>query len=735
MTSPDGPLADSSASIDVDRIAGQQAALLRMATLVARGVPADELFGAVTREVGTLLETDLAGLIRFEPGGWLRAVATWAASGIHPDVSGRWPLDGDRVATQILRTGAPAREDAWDEVGGPVAAVVRERLGVRSSVGSPIVVEGQVWGALFVHLTQRRRLPPDTESRLGHFAKLVATAIANAQARVDLQRLADEQGALLRVAELVARGAPPAKVFETVAEELGMLTHVEGAKMLRYEPDATATFVASWGPLEAGIPVGTRLTHEGTSVTSQVFATGQPARVEDYASAEGTIAEIQLRAGMRSAVGAPIRVDGRLWGALLVGSVQSEPLPPDTEGRVAKFADLVAAAIANTEARADLQLLAREQSALRRVATLVAQQTSPDHALATIAAEIARLLEVDGSVILRYETDGTATVLASWGEPDLAAYVGTRLPFEGDNPAASVWETWRPERQDGWEGASGRFAELSRQAGITSAMASPVLVEGKLWGAIVLVTRQATSLPDDTERRTAQFTELVAAAIGNVKSRAELTASRARIVRTSDEARRRFERDLHDGIQQRLVSVALDLRGVAASLPTDLDEPRAELARIAQTLSDAFDDLRELSRGLHPAILRQGGLRQALAALARRSAVPVDVRVDIEGRLAEPVEVAVYFVVSEALANAAKHARASAATVSIELHRDTLRGAIADDGVGGADPARGSGLVGLIDRVEALGGTLDISSVAGRGTTIRVELPVTGARLRSGATV
>jgi signal transduction histidine kinase len=459
------------------------------------------------------------------------------------------------VASRILRTGAPAREDAWNEVDGPIAAPIRDRLGVRSSVGSPIVVEGKVWGALFVHVTRQARLPPETEARLSQFTRLVATAIANAQARVELQRLAEEQGALLRVAELVARGAPPAEVFETVAEELGKLTHVEGAKMLRYEPGETAAFVGSWGPLEAGIPAGARLSHRGTSVTGRVFATGLPARVEDYGCANGEIAEIQRRAGMRSAVGAPIRVAGRLWGALIVGSVQSEPLPPDTEGRMSKFADLVAAAIANTEARS------------------------------------------------------------------------------------------------------------------------------------------------------------------------ELTESRARIVRTSDEVRRRFERDLHDGVQQRLVSVALDLRGVGATLPLALEQPRAELDRIALTLSDAFEELRELSRGLHPAILRQGGLGPAIGALARRCAVPVDVQVELEGRLPEPVEVAAYFVVSEALANSVKHARASAAAVTVELVGSTLRLVAGDDGIGGADPARGSGLVGLIDRVEALGGTIEIGSVPGQGTTIRVELP------------
>jgi signal transduction histidine kinase len=712
------------ARADPARLIEEQEALLRMATQVARGAPPPDLFRAMTEEVGTLLGADFAGMIRFEPARQVTAVATWAASGAHPDVSGRWPLDGDRVATAILNTGLPAREDAWNEVDGSIAVAVRDRLGVQSSVGSPIMVEGQIWGALFVHATQTVPLPADTESRLGHFTQLAATAIANAQARVDLRALAEEQAALRRVAEFVARGSPPTEVFATVAEEIGKLTHVEGAKMLRYEPDETATFLASWGPLEAGLPTGTRLSSKGTSVTGRILATGLPARVDDYSELEGRIAEIQRSVGMRSAVGAPIHVNGLLWGALIVGSVQPDPLPPDIEARIWKFADLVAAAISNVEARAELQALAREQSALRRVATLVAQQPSPGPALTKIAEEMGTLLDVDGSVILRYETDATATVLAGWGEPDLAGYVGTRLPFEGDNPAAYVWETWRPARQEGWTGADGPFAEISRQAGITSSTASPIIVEGKLWGAIVIVSLQPSSLPADTEQRIAQFTELVAAAIGNVKSRSDLTESRARIVRTGDEVRRRFERDLHDGIQQRLVSVALDLRGVAATLPLELDGPRTEISRIVQTLADAFDDLRELSRGLHPAILRQGGLGPAHAALARRSPVPVVLDLHVEGRLAAPVEAAAYFIVSEALANAAKHAEASAATVSIDLRHGMLCLAVGDDGIGGADPARGSGLVGLTDRVEALGGTITVASPAGRGTSVLVELPV-----------
>jgi len=263
-------------AVTAARLIDEHAALRRVATLVARGVPASELFAVVTAEVGLLLRADLAGMIRFEPADRVTAVATWAPGGEHPDVSGTWPLEGDRIATLIADTGRPGREDDWWTAAGPIAAAVRERLGVRSSVGSPIVVEGRVWGALFVHSTDEEPLPPDIEARLGGFTELIATAIANAQARTELHALLDEQAALRRVAELVARGSGPAEVFDAVAEELGKLTRVQGAKMLRYEPDETATFVASWGPLEAGIPTGTRLTVKGTSVTNLISSTGRP---------------------------------------------------------------------------------------------------------------------------------------------------------------------------------------------------------------------------------------------------------------------------------------------------------------------------------------------------------------------------------------------------------------------------------------------------------------------------
>jgi signal transduction histidine kinase len=246
------------------------------------------------------------------------------------------------------------------------------------------------------------------------------------------------------------------------------------------------------------------------------------------------------------------------------------------------------------------------------------------------------------------------------------------------------------------------------------------------------MSMSAQPLPADADARLAGFTELVATAIANAESRAELTASRARIVATADETRRRIERDLHDGAQQRLVSLALQIRAAQAGVPPQFGILRTELDGVAAGLRGTLEELREYARGIHPAILASGGLRVALSSLARRSPVPVTLDVRTDERLPERLEVTVYYVISEALANAAKYAEASAVHVGVEKAGEVIRLTVRDDGIGGADPARGSGLVGLKDRVAALGGTLIVSSRPGEGTTLLAELPVTSSWLSAG---
>jgi signal transduction histidine kinase len=365
--------------------------------------------------------------------------------------------------------------------------------------------------------------------------------------------------------------------------------------------------------------------------------------------------------------------------------------------------------------------LAEEQAALRRVATLVARGATPDQVFAAVTEEYAQLVPVDAAGMARLEPDGTLLYVAIWGRAADFIPVGSRWTLDGQNIVTDVLETGRSVRVESQAGATGSIADLVRDVGVRSLIATPVVVEGRLWGEIGAGSTLEEPLPPDAEARLASFTELVATAIANADSRAQLMASRARIVAAADDTRRRIQRDLHDGTQQQLVTLMLDLRQVQAEAPPEL---QGGLSRIAERVTDVLDQVREISHGIHPAILAEAGLQAALKALARRSAVPVELDLRAGRRLPDHVEVAAYYAVSEALANAAKHARASAVHVELGTPDTAVRLAIRDDGIGGADPAKGSGLTGLRDRIEAVGGTFDVTSPAGGGTTLLIEIPV-----------
>ena len=369
-------------------------------------------------------------------------------------------------------------------------------------------------------------------------------------------------------------------------------------------------------------------------------------------------------------------------------------------------------------------VLADEQAALRRVATLVAHQPSAAEVFATVTEEVDRLLSTDATCMYRYEPDLTATVLASQSDAGVRLAIGERVPVNGDNVIARVYRTGQPARIDNFAGASGPLAVDLRELGVRSAAGSPIVVDGQLWGAMVTASVR-DPIPEGTERRIGEFTELVATAIANAEARAALTESRARIVTASDEARRRLERDLHDGVQQRIVSLALDLRAAQELAPEQPAQLHAELTEVSAGLASTLDELREISRGIHPAILSQGGLHAALKSLARRSAVPIELDFDGDTRMPEPLEVAMYYTVSEAVTNAAKHAHASVVHVDVATEDSVARLSIDDDGIGGADLGKGSGsgLLGLRDRVEALGGRIEIASPRGEGTSLKISIP------------
>lgn len=341
-----------------------------------------------------------------------------------------------------------------------------------------------------------------------------------------------------------------------------------------------------------------------------------------------------------------------------------------------------------------------------------------------VIREVGLISGADLARMERYEADDTVTGVAGWSRHEEQLAVGTRFVLEGASIAALVLKTRGPVRVDGFAEASGPIAEEARELGIRSSVGCPIVVGGQLWGVIAASSRSNVPFPAETESQMGEFTELVATAIANAEHQAELRASRARIVAASDLTRRRIERDLHDGVQQRLVSLALVLRAAASGIPSGLDQVKEDLAEVASGLGGLLDDLREISRGIHPAILAEGGLGPALKTLANRSPIPVEVDVRVGGRLPDRFEIAAYYVVSEVLTNAAKHSQASVVRVDVGTRNGTLYLSVRDDGIGGADLASGSGLVGLRDRVEALGGVLSLRSPRGAGTSLEVELPL-----------
>ena len=369
--------------------------------------------------------------------------------------------------------------------------------------------------------------------------------------------------------------------------------------------------------------------------------------------------------------------------------------------------------------------LAELQAALRRVATLVARGVTPAEVYAAVATELARCLGVCYSALWRYEPDGAATLLVVRDDdPGLKEMpVGARFSLEGDSVPAMVFRTGRPARVDSYENAAGSTAARLRDLGLRAAVGAPIVVDGRVWGAAIVGSSRPEPLPRDAEARVADFTDLVATAIANAQAHAELTASRARIVAAADDARRRFERNLHDGAQQRLVSLGLQLRIAETSVPSGLVSLKEQISDVVDGLVGVSEEVREISRGIHPAILSKGGLGPALKTLARRSAVRVELSLSVDRRLPESAEVAAYYVVAEALTNAAKHARASEVVVRVEADDANLHLSIRDDGIGGAAVGNGSGLTGLMDRVEALGGTMEISTHPCNGTSLLVNIP------------
>jgi signal transduction histidine kinase len=526
------------------------------------------------------------------------------------------------------------------------------------------------------------------------------------------------------VATLVAHEASLAATFAKVADEVARTLGDVDSALWRDNGDGTVIAVAVRGSGAArGVRVGTRLTLDGDSVIAQVLHDRRPHRIDDFSRLAGSIAERARELGMGSAVGCPIVVGAHTWGAMTVASYEAEPLAPETETRVTRFSELVATAIGNAETRAEVERLAREQAALRRVATLVAEGAPPTAVVDAVAAETERALGADGALLLRYESDDELTVVARrMPNQEAVPPPGTRVSHKGDNVSARVRRTGRPARFQDYGRARGPIADLARATESQAAVGAPIVLDGRLWGVIVARWRGEISPPADTEERLAKFAQLLEAAIANADSREQLTASRTRLLTAADDARRRVVRDLHDGAQQRLVHAIINLKLAEQTLQATDDEAARHVGEALTHAELGNEELRELAHGILPVSLTNGGLRAGLDAVAARLDVPVRLEVPPE-RFAAEIEASAYFVVAEALTNVVKHAHATQAEVRAFVEDGTLHLHVRDDGTGGADPG-GHGLVGIADRVTALGGRLAVRDAAGGGTLVAASMPL-----------
>jgi signal transduction histidine kinase len=529
-------------------------------------------------------------------------------------------------------------------------------------------------------------------------------------------QLAMREGSLRRIASLVAGGAASSEVFAAIAREVGRVTRLPMVALWRYEGDATATVIGAWSEYPYPFQAGTRWPLDGRTICAKVLETGRPARIDDFADVPGTIADAARGTRIRACAGAPIIVDGAVWGAMSADAIDPAPLPDRIEARLAEFTELVATAVASSASREQLATLADEQAALRRVATLVARQSPPAEIFAAVAEEVGRLLRVEDTTIFRYEDDGTATVVADRGDRPVPLPIGSRMPLDGDSATALVRRTGRPARIDDFSNATGPLADYTRDAGIGSTVGSPIVVDRRLWGAMIAATRSDAPMPPTTESRMGQFTDLVATAISNVQARSDLAASRARIAAAADEERRRVVQDLHDGGQQRLVHTLITLELARQAFDHGDERGPALMTEAREHAESAIAELRELAHGILPGALTRGGLRAGVEPL------PIDCDVCVD-RLPPAIEATAYFVIAESLTNVAKHARASCVTVGARVEDDTLTIRVHDDGVGDAR-ADGPGLLGLADRLAVHGGRLRVETPANGGTLVAADVPI-----------
>jgi PAS domain S-box-containing protein len=542
-------------------------------------------------------------------------------------------------------------------------------------------------------------------------------------------RAAQERAALQRVAALVAQGTPPSEVFQAVTAELRALLSVAACVLARYEPDGSATILSDSVDIGTGLPPGTVLHYVHGTAGATVRESALSADNDDVTNLPSPLRERADRLGVTEAVKVPVMVDGQVWGYL--SASWRHTAPPEVESRMARFTQLVMMAINEADGRTRLHAsrerlaaYAEEEAALRRVATAVAARASTTEVFDTVTVELRRLLDIEGAILHRFEDDGTSTAVAICDPQGVIAadgMIGARVSTENGNLAGLVRRSNRAELLGSYDDKSSLVLPDLGGAGMMGAVGVPVKVAGRQWGMAAVVWRRPVT--HDLESRLTEFTELLSIAIDNADSRERLAASRLRVITAADQARQRIERDLHDGVQQRLVALAFELQELSEHEVTPGD-----LQRIGKGLQVAMDELREIASGIHPLVLRQHGLERALRKLARRASISIRLNLQLCGRLPEDVEIAGYYAISELVTNAAKHAGVNTVDLAVEAHADELLIDVRDSGVGGADSGNGTGLTGLRDRIEALGGTVAVDSPPGNGTAVHVRIPLAGSQ-------
>ena len=532
----------------------------------------------------------------------------------------------------------------------------------------------------------------------------------------ELRSLVEEQSALRRVATLVATGIGERELVDALTFEIGSLFGAQRANTLRWDGEAIEV-LGEWSSDGNAVAAGRMFDFGGDTIVSRVVGSRAPARIDAASDFLTDFARERWRElGIEASIAAPIFVGGEVWGVVSASrTTKDDPFPEGAESRLGDFAALVAQSIVNAQVRREANALAAEQAALRRVATLVAAGRPQAEVVEAVTQEAGILFGAEIVTLLRWEgVQDEVYVVGSWCEGEGSPIEAGSLyhPAPG-SPTLRVLETGYATRKD----------EVSNELGDRFAISAPVIMNGRLWGALTAL-RPGVPFSAASEVRLRSFADLTAQSVANALAQQEMRASRARIVRVGDEERRRLERNLHDGAQQRLVSASISLRLAAARLPEGADETRSLLTAATEELTHAIDELRVLARGIHPAVLTERGLGAALEVLADRTPLPVSIANELPTRLPAQIEAAAYYVVAESLTNIAKHANASIVEVRLSRADGHARVEVIDDGVGGADPSRGTGLRGLTDRVEALEGRLGVHSPDSGGTQVWAEIPL-----------